>query len=362
MSSTSLSFPPVSRAIDVGFGYVKLTRSCIGPGYSCDTFSFPSVAPLAPLHRDLGAGVTQANEAVVVRAGGQDFLVGPDALNEAGGHFRRLLDDSFFESHQYMALYLGAMHYMNLPDGAVIDVLAVGLPTTHFGNQGLRDALRRKLTGEHVLPGTASRNTRSIEVQSVRIFPQVLGSLLEHAERTHRGAEFAQQTHLTIDVGFGTLLWMVSRGSQLMPSRSGGTLGGISSFLELIARAIDPRVAADPRVLQKIETALFTRHGPLAGTFRVDGRTYRVSDFDDRIRAAADEHLSTFGRALGPHSDIDSIYLTGGGAFLYEALLKQRFPEFTIAVDRTANQQFNNVRGYQMAAERFAASAARVPA
>lgn len=357
--TSSRPFLPLCRAIDVGFGYVKLTRSAMRADHSCETFSFPSVAPIAPAYRDLGGGVTKANQAVVVRHGGQEFLVGPDALNDAGGHFRRLLDDSYFTTPQYIALYLGALHYMNLPDGAAIEVLGIGLPTTHFGNDALKAALRSQLVGTHTIPGEQPGTTKKVEVRSLRIFPQVLGSLLEHAARTDSNESFIHQTHLTVDVGFGTLLWMVSKGTQLMPSRSNGTMGGISSFLELIARAVDPQVAADPRVLQKIDDALRSAPASPSGQFFVNGKSYRIADFADRVTAAANEHLATLMRSIGPHADLDRLYLTGGGAFLYEGLLKQRFPTYEVHVDRSMNQQFNNVRGFQMAVERLALAATR---
>ena len=136
---------PVVRAIDVGFGLVKLS---VRKGRGIDFINFPSMAIPADASavRTLG---TRKRDTFDVPVNGANYEVGRDVgLAQAGGTFGRDVTDEFYRGAIYEALTKGALRYMLEAGDSVIDVLVLGLPVNQYNDSKRRDYLRSHYEGE----------------------------------------------------------------------------------------------------------------------------------------------------------------------------------------------------------------------
>ena len=109
---SSPSKVPVVRAIDVGFGLVKLS---VRSGDGVEFISFPSMAIPADASavRTLG---TRKRDTFDVPVNDAKYEVGRDVgLAQAGGSFGRDVTDEFYRGAIYEALTKGALRYMAGP-------------------------------------------------------------------------------------------------------------------------------------------------------------------------------------------------------------------------------------------------------
>jgi len=333
-----------ARALDLGFGFTKYSRGHTNRDLSLDVGVFPSYA--APAVDDsLGAGVLKNLNVVTVEVDGARYNVGEDAKNAGSGQARQLLERSFFTSPQYLALAKGALTFMDVPP-AGISVLTVGLPLTTFGDEDLRQAIEQRLSGSHDIP--CGGETRTVDVKRINLIPQVLGSLIALALPTGRMTEIQAERNLTIDVGYGTLLWLMTEGLKPVPARSSGNMGGVSSLLQAVVRSIDASAASNVGILERVDQALL--HGHTA--IKVNGKTVELSQHSAHLGAAISENLTEMLRSIGSASDVDNVFLTGGGAHLYRDALRKAFPGREITEARDGSQ-FTNVRGFQLLSERL---------
>jgi len=346
-----LNGPDICRAIDIGFGFVKFSKSHTALNWALDADSFPSLAPQATAARDVSGGELQRQHSVIVTADGANFCVGPDAMLAAPGFFTRILDNNYFRSPQYLALYRGALYYMSLPAGACVDFMTVGLPYTVYQDESLRAELITRLSGFHDLPARPGiREPRQrVLVRNVNVIPQVMGSLVAQTWPTNKYRQIQSEVNLTVDVGYGTMLWMVTFGLKADAARCGGNQGGVSSILQAVAAAIDPNLANDPRILDRLDRGLRDPNHVV----KVRGAPIDLARQQRTIQTLTGEWLSAMIRSLGRTDDIDNVFLSGGGAYLYKELLKSTFPGRPVTVDDSACQ-FTNLRGFQMVAERRA--------
>lgn len=341
----------LARAIDVGFGHTKFSKGHVNTDWSLPCDSIPSLAPAGAFDNQLAAGGTMSRlEVVTVEVEGQMYSVGPDALKAAPGAFRRILDESFFTSPQYLALMRGALFYMAIPPAKAIDCLVVGLPLNIYRNADLRTSIAKQFQGMHQLPdaGGAARASKVL-VREVHVLPQAMGALIAQAQANNGLGKLDQETHLVVDVGFGTLLWMVSQGTKPMGARCGETMGGISTLLQSIASDIGVGLNNNPAVLDRIDRALREPDFEL----KVGGQVIDMKPYRNKVKAVITEHVAAMLRSLGSFADIDNIYVCGGGGAHYLPLLQEAFKGYKIMCD-PAKARFENVRGYQIVAEKRA--------
>lgn len=344
------SDPFLARVVDVGFGYTKFSKGHIGADWALQCDAIPSLAPAGAFDNQLSAGALSRLQVVPVEVEGQVFSVGPDALQAAPGSFRRILDESFFTSPQYLALMRGALHYMALPRDQPIDCLVVGLPLNIYRNVDLRNYIVKKFQGMHQLPdmGDPHRATKA-HVREVHVLPQAMGALISQAQANNGLGKLDQETHLVVDVGFGTLLWMVSQGTKPMAARCGETMGGISTLLQSIANDIGVGLNNNPAVLDRIDRALRDPSYEL----KIKGKVVDMAPHRNKVQAVITEHVGAMSRSLGSFADIDNIYVCGGGGAHYLPLLEAAFKGYKIMCD-PEKARFENVRGFQIVAEKRA--------
>jgi plasmid segregation protein ParM len=342
-----------ARAIDIGFGYTKFTRGHFQGGSAIDCDAFPSVAPsVVPAAHELSSGGALGEQSSVnVVVEGQTYAVGPDALRAAGGQFRRFLDESFFASPQYLALLRGALYYMDLPqDRSVIDYLVVGLPTNVYLSSDSRSRVGSRFLGDHRIPSRGgSASERVVNVRNVHVLPQAMGALISQCEAQRGLGRLAAETHLVVDVGFGTMLWMVAEGQTPAPSRSGQTMGGVATLLQAIAAHLGVGLKDNPQVMNRLDRALRDESYEL----KLNGKTVDIAPYRKKLQGVLAEHLAVLTRSLGDFTDIDNVYLCGGGGIHYLPLLQETFRNYRLFCNPD-QARFENLRGFQMVAERQA--------
>jgi plasmid segregation protein ParM len=320
----------VVRAIDVGYGNVKYTTGVDAEGKAvCG--HFPAVAAVAS-GRDIGAGVSAKKDVVTVAAGGNNYLVGPDALlslkSEMNG---RVLSRDYPETDRYLALARGALAYM---DCKQIDLLVTGLPVAYLGDY--KGRLENRLAGEHQYP-----DGRTVIVRKAWAIPQPLGGYLQYAIES-RSETIKDSNCLVVDAGFFTVDWLVCRGLKVIDERSGSLPGGMSKLLARMAEAVSEQVGEPFSDINRLDEAL--RNG---GVLQWYGQPLDIKPFTPRFRPEIDEAVEAILASVGSMNDIGSVLLVGGGAGQFQAGLKQvcRRNPLSVADDG----MFANVRGFHLA-------------
>jgi plasmid segregation protein ParM len=342
---------PVFRALDLGFGFTKFTKAHYLDDETVEVASFPSFAAPA-VDYSIGAGVMSELSIVNVAVADERFAVGKDVRLAADGAGRQMLESTFFRSSQYLALARGAMAFMKVPDHGVVDALVIGLPINVFRDQALIDHVETKIQGIHLVPDLTENDSkgrvieRQIHVKKVQLIPQVLGSLVEISRHTDLIQKIQGQQNLTIDVGYGTLLWLMTDGFAQMPARSNGNMGGVSSLLQKVVRSIDPNAATSINVLERLDKALLGNNPSIL----VNGEEVQLAKFRGLLTSAARENLTEMLRSIGNTADVDNVFLTGGGAHLYREEIGAAFPKRKINVS-SGDSRYTNVRGFQYIAE-----------
>lgn len=343
---THMNFERIARAIDIGFGYTKLSQSKINANYRMEAMSFPSFPSSAEGHADIADGMMHPPHVVTVEVDGVRYLVGPDSMVVASGRAVRPIANAFFKAPQYHALFLGALAYMKLPPSIhTIHCLGAGLPLTVWNDVDLRERIKFQMIGTFTVPVPDSRNTRTITVERVELRPQVLGGLVSISSEGGDLQKVAKQSNLVIDVGYGTMLWITTQGLKIQTGRSAGSNGGASSMFKAVARMIDPSMVNDPRVLDRIDVSMRTG-SPLI----LNGEEVGL----DRCRAQATSqallHLQEMVESVGNLNAIENIFLVGGGAFLYSPLMSEALGGRKIR-EQAEEPQYANVKGMQTVAE-----------
>lgn len=342
---------PVYRALDLGFGFTKFTKAHYLDDETVEVASFPSYAAPA-VDLSIGAGVMTDLSIVNVAVDDERFAVGEDVRNAADGAGRQMLESTFFKSSQYLALARGAMAFMKVPDHGEVDALVIGLPINVFRDQALINHVESKIQGIHMVPALVDKASegrvipRSIHIKKVQLIPQVLGSLVEISRHTDLIQKIQGQQNLTIDVGYGTLLWLMSNGFAQMPARSNGNMGGVSSLLQKVVRSIDPNAVTSINVLERLDKALLTN----SPSILVYSQEVQLAKYRGLLASAVRENLTEMLRSIGNTADVDNIFLTGGGAHLYLEEITDAFPKHKINVS-SGDSRYTNVRGFQYIAE-----------
>ena len=217
----------LARAVDLGYGYVKYSKGHLSASGDLPCDAFPSTAPQSYGYNDVDGGVMRGLDVTPVEIDGQTYHVGPQSLVAAPGLFSRMLDDSYFISPQYLALFRGALHYMGLP-GRQVDSMVVGLPIKQYRDPAVIAHVQRQFSGTHVLPRRSmSLPERHVGITSVRVVPQTVGALVAQSQAVGAADRVPHETNLTIDVGYGTLQWMLSQGTTPVPAPLGLRRSGL---------------------------------------------------------------------------------------------------------------------------------------
>ncbi|NRF65827.1 hypothetical protein HLB44_02385 [Aquincola sp. S2] len=351
---------PVVRAIDVGFGLVKLSlRSGNGVAF----INFPSMAIPADASavRSLG---TRRRDTFDVPVAGAKYEVGRDVgLAQAGGSFGRDVTDEFYRGAIYEALTKGALRYMAEAGDAVIDVLVLGLPVNQYNDAKRRDYLRSHYEGEVEIG-----DDKKITVRKVIVQAQPMGgyaALGDHLDELNRvitetggalpplpNAEALDELAvLMIDPGEHTLDWLLIQQGTINPRASGAASdAGRHRVLRTVQESLAAHIGRPlgPAVMPRINDALRQR-----APVKLSGVAHPLERFEPEIMSVIEDSINRMVDGLrDAHEIVDLIVLVGGHPERYRDVLVKRFPAIPVFI--MPEPMAANVRGFQLIGEALA--------
>lgn len=328
---------PVVRAVDVGRGNTKFIIGIKEDGApQCDMFPSPA-APSESLRDQDAWGAKRKTTTVPIE--GLFYEVGPDVHLAADVFSANMLqNDHYCLTPEYMALLLGAVHYMQLEH---IDLLVVGLPVATFKQRRWVAALEKKVQGEHQLG-----NGKRVTIARVKAVAQPTGALMYYGLAYNRVAELRKERSLIVDPGRRTFDWIVSHGMQQVEKRSHSVNRGMFDVLQSIADGISRTTASQYRDYDVIDRAL--REGKKPVIFQSD---YDIAPHLAMALKIPQQAVAEMTRYVGDAADLKNIILVGGAAFFYRKALKAAFPRHMIT--ELKDPIFANVKGFQYAGTAF---------
>lgn len=348
---------PVVRAIDVGFGQVKLS---LRNGHDVTFASFPSMAIPADGSAVRALG-TRRRDTFDVPVRGALFEVGRDvSLAQAGGNFGRDVTDEFYKGAIYEALTKGALRYMVEAGDSMIDVLVLGLPVNQYNDAKRRDYLRATFEG-----AVEVGDGKVVHVRRVMVQAQPVGgyaAIDEHLNELNavisatggalaplQGGEALEElTVLMVDPGEHTLDWLLVQQGAINPRASGAASdAGRHRVVRAVQDALSAQIGRPlgPSVMSRINDAL-----RLGQTVKLSGIAHELTGFEPVVLAVIDDSINRMVDGLrDAHEIIDLIVLVGGHPQHYRDRLARRFPAIPVFV--MPEPMFANVRGFQMIGE-----------
>lgn len=321
--------------LDVGYGHVKAVWSA---GHSePSTLSFPAIAPVAGVNHS--ALALQDDGCIEVAVGTGTYLVGPDAATGLiAGSTGRSQTEHYSGSPEYLALTKGALYFTGLTQ---IETLCLGLPVHLFAQR--KGDVERNARGSHIVKG------RTIQVERVIVVPQPMGALIHLGKLDKLRAD----TVLIIDVGFGTVDWLLVETQngkrKMVPARSGGQPIGVRELIDSMLASISKNAGMQYTRVDKIESALAG-----SGQIVVAGTPVKLLDHLEAARPKMNQAFAAITKSVGNGSDLDHIILSGGGALLYQDYVKAQFGGVPITVMH--EPAFANARGFHATALSVAGS------
>jgi plasmid segregation protein ParM len=351
---------PVVRAIDVGFGLVKLSlRAGGGVGF----MSFPSMAIPSDTSAVRALG-TRRRDTFDVPVNGANYEVGRDVeLAQAGGSFGRDVTDEFYRGAIYEALTKGALRYMAEAGDSAIDVLVLGLPVNQYNDAKRRDYLRSRYEG-----AVEIGDGRQIAVRKVIVQAQPMGgyaALDEHLDELNAviaktagaleplpsGDALDELSALMIDPGEHTLDWMLIQQGTINPRSSSAAS---DAGRHRVVRAVQEALAAEigrplgPAVMPRINDALRGKT-----PVKLSGVAHDLDRFEPVITSVVEDSINRMIDGLrDAHEIVDLMVLVGGHPERYRDALVKRFPAIPVFV--MPQPMLANVRGFQMIGEAMA--------
>lgn len=323
---------PVVRAVDVGRGNTKYIADVREGQVRCEMF--PSQAHAAESAYEQEAWGPR-RKTVSIPVGQLVYEVGPDVHLAADVFNASVLQhDRYIDTPEYMALLLGAVHYMQLDH---IDLLVVGLPVATYKIKKQVQALERKLAGHHPLP-----RDRSVHIGKVKAIAQPSGALMHFGLLHNRITQIRKERSLIIDPGRRTFDWLVTEGMQQIEKRSHSVPRGMFDVVHSIAEGISRNTGSHFREYELIDTALRTGKNPV-----IFQKEYDLVQHLPLAQKIPEQAVAEMMHYVGDAGDIRNIVLVGGGAFFYRKALKAAFPRHTI--HELKDPIYANVRGFQSA-------------
>jgi plasmid segregation protein ParM len=319
-------------AVDVGYGN---TKSAFRMGSDIATQMFPSLAPLAVSDAvsGHGQGVLAARKVVPIEVDGTTYEIGPGVeQSSAYGNAGRTLSEDFCLTPNYAALLGGSLHFAGVTE---VERMVLGLPvhTITKYSAHLRDAFT----------GTLNFGHGPVKIDSVKVVPQPLGSLVSFSE--YGGERFdSKNAHLVIDVGYFTTDWVVAHGFTMNDRRSGGAPGGASQVYKRIASLISAQENEPVDDIERIDRCLREKQAFIYFNKDID-----LAPLLSQSQAVINTTVKEMQSRVGRTADLRSIVLTGGGAGLYEPAIRAAFPR--VRLDVLESPCFANAKGFLIVGE-----------
>lgn len=316
--------------LDIGYSNLKMAMGFKG-GEVTTTVLPVGAGPLALMPQQLTGG---AGSCIQVVIDDEKWVAGvePDRLQ---GWVRQLHGD-YPATKPYKALFYAALL---LSEQKEIDVLVTGLPVSQFMEPERREALKKRLEGEHQITPK-----RSVTVKSVIVVPQPAGAYMDIVNSTKDEGllEVVQEGKtVVIDPGFFSVDWVALEEGEVRYHSSGTSLKAMSVLLKEINRSIQEDHGGSPGI-DKIEKALRSGKGEVL----LFGQKVGLKEYLDKASFSVAQNALTPMRASMREDgmDVDVVLLAGGGAEAYQAAAKELFPRSRIVM--TANPVVANATGF----------------
>ena len=321
-----MSAEPVSRAVDLGYGWTKVSTGDGG------VKSFQSLPWRNP--RSLSAGDVPSQVMTVV-VGGVPYGVSDEPEIYAPPDVTRVRGDGYVSSEQYAVCMAAAVKVMRVPS---LQRLVVGTPVGNY------DSARKEL---HKRFGSGvTFDTTHVPISQLQVVPQPIGGLAFHLQDGNR-SESLDEPRLLVDVGYGTLDWVWATGARVNAERSGSSSNGVASFVDAVLRAIHGDAHGLGQDL--LEAARIDRMLSRGQPFTLNGERQSRETHEKLIDALARTAFEELLQRVGSLRMCHSIVLMGGGAEIYKKVALMAAGKVPVHVVR--DPQLANIRGFQLLAE-----------
>jgi len=310
-------------AVDDGYGNIKVV---------VQDESGEIRTQVVPTHFAPGAhgGLMNASDGsfdtMVLQTGGQTYTVG-DSTQHSTTEF-----DDFPYNPANRAVVRYAIAQAGVPNDAEY-VLAVGLPIGQFyvGNNKHQKMIDQKIA--HHREPVFHITDRSVELsapQAVQCFPQsVMAGLQAMPDEDI-------ETFAVVDIGHRTTDVTVLTQGRVAFQRCGGLMDlGVSAAQRVFRGQIENRFQIN---FEKSYEKAF-----LAKKLRISGQVYDVSEeWSLAVRQTGESIRQAVEQIIRPIHSIDAILLIGGGAYVFEEILKESWPQ----TQRTEDPVFANAHAW----------------
>ena len=335
----------IARGFDIGFGCTKVSSSTVKRNGGHDVVCMPSLVSQWQ-DKEMDTGLAKLS-LINVKYGGDNFAVGPDIMHVIKGNTNNLPHINFYYSSKFKILFLAALALAEIPKHGKLSLATIGLPLEAKANKAICEHLKKTLAGAHKVPDISHpEKTRLIDVEQVITIAQPIGTLISQSLDSSQKIIEEDKKTLIIDIGYGTVCWIVSDGLKLMPWRSGDCFGGASSIISSIISKNYPKGIANINLQLSVDRAIRENKKYLT----MNGDQYETESFAGIIADSTQNFLNIMSRQLGDTSDIDKIIVTGGGLHLYKESIALFFGGREILVPKR-EPRFENVRGFQLLAQ-----------
>lgn len=325
--------------IDVGYGYVKVYDGQ-------DWTIFPSVVGLAtdsPNFAGLSKGSRTRSMSITID--GECYNVGELAVRQSAFAFRSL-SQSRLETNEFKILFLAGLGLVTDRPATSMHVVT-GLPP---GLLYQEKVITQLLKGEHRVILRLGKEVleRTINVESLRILPQPMGTYLGEALDSRgqvKDESFVYSRTALIDIGHGTTDLVIADGGEYVPHLSRTLSVGVAVAQAELSERLR-RELGIVRETYQLDEAMIT------GRLRVAGQTREISSLRDQTYKALATKILTEIHSTWDVGTIDTLLFTGGGAKALERFLLPQFPNAQLVEPA----QTANARGYFTWAARATAS------
>ena len=338
------SFVIPNAAGDIGYFSTKIASKASN---RVSTLAFPSQCARVMGDQIISVGMSSL-AGVNVEVAGSSFFVGPDSAMQTKGRVSRTISENFVDTAEYMALYIGALHYILRDyssqikglDKVTIKRLVAGLPLNTFTEK--KEKLRSLLEGIHTVPSPEGKKIQ-VEVRSVTVIPQPQGAMINSGITLPQDEmmDYYKQNLLIIDLGGGTCDWLLSNDRKFISARSGAYQKGVLACVYAICEAINKNFSTDSLVIQRIDDALRTGKK----SFKLTGTEYMVSDYMVHADHILNECLNQILTSVGSMTSVDKIIFTGGGGHMLYERAQHVWRDYKQVMTIDANPVFSIVTG-----------------
>jgi PRTRC genetic system protein D len=307
----------VVAGIDLGYGNAKAAVLDICNGRTREIVLPSGAAPATAMPKlDATKWDLKGGEEVLVN--GEPWVAGVEQLHIQNR--ARQTHERYVTTDEYYALYLASLARLG---HSKIDVLVTGLPVSqHFGAVGaeLRAILETKLAGRKHVNGQTM-----VEVGRVAVIAQPLGTYMGMAAQPRYSVLATDDSRkvLCIDIGYGTVDWVLMSGKSALDHSSGSSTLATSVVLQKTAKHLSRELGRQVTVDQ-LDAAIRRgeRSVPVGLTSSYDFSTVLAAAGVEISNTVMADVLSSL-RSAGP---VDNVILTGGGSSLYEEAVRKAFP------------------------------------